>query len=68
MHSEFRVTRLSASPVGAPAPDGERGDIVQVSDGATSIYLSPDEYDAITLERLRYLIYRRAAERNRKTS
>lgn len=31
--------------MGAPAADGERGDIVMVSDGEAKVYLDPDEFD-----------------------
>ncbi|MEJ3651449.1 hypothetical protein WEH80_00380 [Actinomycetes bacterium KLBMP 9759] len=59
------VARLLQSPLGEPAPDGERGDIVRVSDGVATIYLTPAEYDAATERDLRYLLARRAAEQRR---
>jgi ribosomal protein L9 len=62
---ELRVTRLSANPLGAPVPDGERGDIVKVSDGTTSIYLLPSEYESLGPGRLAYEFYRRVAQRKR---
>jgi hypothetical protein len=42
------VTRLLENPLGASAPDGERGNIVRVSDGASAIYSTPREYDSAT--------------------
>jgi hypothetical protein len=48
------VTRLLQNPLGQPAPEGARGDIVRVSDGTQTIYLSPLEYEQATEEQLRY--------------
>ena len=39
------VTRLLQNPLGGVAPDGARGDIVRVSDGRTTVYLTPAEFD-----------------------
>ena len=39
------VTRLLQNPLGGIAPDGARGDIVRVSDGRATVYLTPAEYD-----------------------
>lgn len=54
--AELVVTRLLQSPLGAPAPEGEAGDIVAVTDGNGTVYLSPAEYDKATETELRYLI------------
>jgi hypothetical protein len=48
------VTRLLQNPLGQPAPEGARGDIVRVSDGTRSVYLSPHEYEQATEQQLRY--------------
>jgi hypothetical protein len=58
----LEVTRLLQNPLGHPAPDGERGDIVRISDGLSTIYLTPHEYDEATEQQLRY---RLAAEGGR---
>jgi hypothetical protein len=50
----LEVTRLLQNPLGHPAPDGERGDIVRVSDGTRAIYLTPREFDEATEQQLRY--------------
>ena len=50
------VTRLLENPLGELAPDGVRGDIVRVSDGVATVYLTPREYDGITDAQLRYLL------------
>jgi hypothetical protein len=42
--------------LGEPAPAGARGDIVRISDGLATIYLTPREYDGITESQLRYLL------------
>jgi hypothetical protein len=54
----LEVTRLLQNPLGQPAPEGDRGDIVRVSDGATTIYLTPREYDNVSERQLRYLLAR----------
>jgi hypothetical protein len=43
--AEFTVTRLLASPLGAVAEDGQRADLVRVSNGWATIYLDPAEYE-----------------------
>ena len=48
------VTRLLQNPLGHPAPDGARGDIVRVSDGTRTIYLTPQEYEDSSEQQLRY--------------
>ena len=50
----LEVTRLLQNPLGDPAPEGERGDIVRVSDGSRTIYLTPREFDEATEQQLRY--------------
>ena len=50
----LEVTRLLQNPLGDPAPEGERGDIVRVSDGLLTIYLTPREFDEATEQQLRY--------------
>lgn len=44
------------SPLGAEAPDGVPGDMVRVSDGTSTVYLSPADYDSATEPELRYLL------------
>ena len=62
----LEVTRLLQNPLGQPAPEGARGDIVRVSDGTRTIYLTPREFDEATEQQLRY---RLAAEgRTRSTA
>ncbi len=57
------VTRLLQNPLGEPAPAGHRGDLVRVTDGTATVYLTPLEFDAADEAHLRYLLARRAAER-----
>jgi len=59
------VTRLLQNPLGQPAPEGARGDIVRISDGARTIYLTPQEFDDCSEQQLRY---RLAAEGRTRTS
>ena len=54
----LEVTRLLQNPLGQPAREGDRGDIVRVSDGATTIYLTPREYDDVSERQPRYLLAR----------
>ena len=54
----LEVTRLLQNPLGQPAPEGDPGDIVRISDGATTIYLTPREYDEVGERQLRYLLAR----------
>ena len=64
----LQVTRLLQNPLGAPAPDGEPGDIVRVSDGTRTLYLTPHEFDEASEQQLRYRLaaegVRAAARRN----
>ena len=48
----FQVTRLLQNPLGQVAPPGHRGDIVRVSDGLSTIYLEPAEFESTSRERL----------------
>lgn len=50
------VTRLLQNPLGQVAPAGQRGDIVRVSDGVSTIYLDPAEYEAVSEETLRAML------------
>ena len=55
------MQRLLQNPMGHPAPPGARGDIVRISDGTATIYLTPAEYDRTTEAELRYLLARKSA-------
>lgn len=55
---DWAVQRLLQNPMGAPAPPGARGDIVRVSDGRHTVYLTPAEFEKITEDELRYLLAR----------
>ena len=61
----LEVTRLLQNPLGDPAPEGERGDIVRVSDGMRTLYLTPQEFDEASDQQLRY---RLAAEGRSRSS
>jgi hypothetical protein len=61
----LEVTRLLQNPLGHPAPEGERGDIVRISDGTRTIYLTPREFDEASEQQLRY---RLAAEGRTRSS
>jgi hypothetical protein len=58
MADALQVTRLLQNPLGAPAPAGSRGDLVRVSDGLSTIYLTPREFENVTAAELRYLLAR----------
>jgi hypothetical protein len=62
---DLEVTRLLQNPLGHPAPDGEQGDIVRVSDGTRTVYLTPKEFDEASERQLRY---RLAAEGRTQSS
>ena len=64
MSAPLEVTRLLQNPLGQPAPDGTRGDIVRVSDGTIAIYLTPAEFDAASESDLRYQLARQAVLRD----
>ena len=51
---QLQVTRLLQNPLGQPAPEGARGDIVRVSDGTRTLYLTPQEFDEANEQQLRY--------------
>jgi hypothetical protein len=59
--TELVVTRLLQNPLGQPALDGERGDIVRVSDDQVAVYFTPWEYEQATEDNLRWRLARRAA-------
>jgi hypothetical protein len=59
--SALEVQRLLQNPLGQPAPPDARGDIVRISDGMATIYLTPAEYDRTTESELRYLLARKSA-------
>jgi ribosomal protein L9 len=55
MTPPLEVTRLLQNPLGQVAPEDADGDIVRVSDGLATIYLTPKEYaqaDEATIRRL----------------
>lgn len=52
----IRAVRLLRNPLGQPAPDGQRGDIVRVSDEWATIYLDPNEFDRTSEAGLRRLL------------
>lgn len=52
----LRVTRLLQNPLGEPAPEGARGDIVRVTDGSATIYMLPGEFDRASRQHLRWLL------------
>jgi len=56
MASALQVTRLLQNPLGQVAPDGVKGDIVRVSDGDKTIYLTPAEHSAATEDELQQLL------------
>jgi hypothetical protein len=62
--STLVVQRLLQNPMGEPAPPGARGDIVRISDGTATIYLTPAEYDRASERELRYQLARKSAGRD----
>ena len=56
--AELTVVRLLQNPLGQPAPEGERGDLIRVSDGQSRVYLMPWEFDAADEQTLRWLLAR----------
>jgi hypothetical protein len=60
----LEVQRLLQNPMGEPAPPGARGDIVRVSDGTATIYLTPAEYELASERDLRYRLARKSAGRD----
>jgi hypothetical protein len=63
MVNALEVTWLLQNPLGEPAPPGARGDIVRISDGLATIYLTPREFDSVNDEQLRYLVARGGSRR-----
>jgi hypothetical protein len=59
--TELAVRRLLQNPLGDPAPPGSRGDLVAISDGQVTVYMTPAEFEAATERDLRYLLARKAA-------
>jgi hypothetical protein len=53
-----RVVRLLQNPSGQQAPKGECGDLVRVSDGQSSVYPMPWEFDATDERTLRVMLAR----------
>ena len=56
--AELTVVRLLQNPLGHPAPDGARGDLIRVSDGQANVYLMPWEFDAVDEQTLRWMLAR----------
>jgi ribosomal protein L9 len=56
--AELTVVRLLQNPLGQQAPEGERGDLVRVSDGQSKVYLMPWEFDVADKQKLRWLLAR----------
>ena len=54
--AELTVVRLLQNPLGQEAPEGERGDLVRVSDGKSKLYLMPWEFDAAYERTLRGML------------
>ena len=57
--AELTVVRLLQNPLGKTAPEGERGDLVQVSDGRSRVYLLPSEFEAADEQTLRWMLAHR---------
>lgn len=53
---KLRVTRLLQNPLGHVAPEGQRGDLVRVTDGRATVYLVPYEFEMATESRLRDML------------
>jgi ribosomal protein L9 len=54
----LKIVRILQNPLGQEAPPGERGDMVQVSDGRTRVYLLPSEFDMASPATLRWMLAR----------
>ena len=54
--AELTVVRLLQNPLGQQAPEGERGDLVRVSDGQSRVYLTPWEFEAADERALRWML------------
>jgi hypothetical protein len=57
--AELTVVRLLQNPLGQEAPEGERGDLIRVSDGQSRLYLMPWEFDAVDERTLRWMLAHR---------
>ena len=55
---ELTVVRLLQNPLGQEAPQGQRGDMVRISDGRTRLYRLPSEFDIATTAYLRWMLAR----------
>ena len=53
---KLKVTRLLQNPLGEVAPDGQRGDLVRVTDGRATVYLVPFEFEMATEAQLRDML------------
>jgi len=66
--SSLSVVRLLQNPLGAVAPEGQRGDLVRVSDGTSTVYLMPWEFEAADDRELRWLLARQERPAGRSTA
>lgn len=64
--TDLVVARLLQNPLGQEAPQGEKGDMVRVSDGRTTVYLSPNEFERTSEDDLRAMLA--AAHREAKAA
>ena len=65
---ELSVVRLLQNPLGQVAPEGERGDLVRVSDGRVSLFLLPSEFETADEKRLRWLLAQEVGRLSRNGS
>lgn len=54
--TDLQATRLSLTPFCHIAPPTSLGDIIRVTDGTTTVYLDPTDYDAADETQLRALL------------
>lgn len=47
------MTRLLQNPLGQVAPEGQRGDLVRITDGHATVYMDPAEFDVASEAQLR---------------
>jgi len=52
----IEIVRLSLTPLCHPAPSGSPGDVVRLSDGVTTCFLLPDDFDVASEADLRSLL------------
>lgn len=52
----FKILRLVQNPLGQPAPPGQRGDIVRVSNEWSTIYLDPGEFERMSEAAIRRML------------